>query len=44
MERVPDVNAEMSDRALDLGVRQQDLDRPQIASRFVDDRRLGPPE
>ena len=41
-KRVIDLNAEISDRALDFGVAQQDLDGPEIAGAFVYQRRLGP--
>jgi hypothetical protein len=44
MERVLDVDTKIADRALDLGVAEQDLDRPQIAGCFVDDRRLRSPQ
>lgn len=41
-ERVLDVHPEIAHRALDLGVTQEQLHRPQIAGCLVDDRRLGP--
>ena len=41
-ERVIDLDAEIAHRALDLGVAEQKLDRPQIAGAAVDQRGLGP--
>ena len=38
------IDAEVPDRALDLRMAKQDLDRAEITGRFVDDRRLRPPE
>jgi hypothetical protein len=43
-ERVFDVDAEIANRTLDLGVAEQYLDRPEVAGRLVDDRRLCPPQ
>jgi hypothetical protein len=42
-ERVFDVDAEIASRTLDLGVAEQYLDRPKVAGRLLDDRRLCPP-
>jgi hypothetical protein len=44
VERVLDVDAEITDRTLYLDVAEQNLDRPQIAGCFVDYRRLRPPQ
>ena len=41
-ERILDVHPEVAHRALDFGVTQEQLHRPQVARRLVDDRRLGP--
>ena len=40
-KRVLDVDAKIADRAFDLRVAQQDLDSPEVASLFVDQRCLG---
>lgn len=37
-----DIHAQVVDRALDLGMPEQDLYGPQIAGLLVDDRSLGP--
>ena len=38
------IDAEVPDRALDLRMAEQDLDRAEITGRFVDDRRLRSPQ
>lgn len=38
------VDAEITDGALDLHMAEQDLDGPQVTRRLVDDRRLGATE
>jgi len=38
-----DIDTEISNRVLDVGMAQQDLNCPEIARRFVDQRRLGSP-
>src|SRR4051794_27091576 len=43
-ERVIHLDAEISDRALDLGVTEQELDRPQVAGAPVDQGSLRPPQ
>src|ERR1043166_6759834 len=43
-EGVVDLNAEVSDGALDLGVAEQELDSPQIACASIDQGCLCPPE
>ena len=42
--RVIDLNAQISDGALDLCVAEQELDGPKIAGAPIDQRRLRPPE
>jgi hypothetical protein len=44
IERIFDVDAEIANRALDLGVSEQDLNRSEIASGLVNDRHLRPPQ
>ena len=43
-ERVIDLNAQISDGALDLCVAEQELDGPKIAGAPIDQRRLRSPE
>jgi len=43
-ERVVNLDAEISDRAFDLGVAEQELDGSQIPRAAVDQRCLGPPQ
>jgi hypothetical protein len=43
-ERVIDLNAQISDGALDLCVAEQELDGPKITGAPIDQRRLRPPE
>src|SRR6266540_2793511 len=43
-KRVINLDAEISNRTLDLGVTEQELDRPQVAGAPIDQRRLGPPQ
>ena len=43
-ERVIDLNAQISDGALDLCVAEQELDGPKIAGAPIDQPRLRPPE
>jgi hypothetical protein len=43
-ERVIDLNAQISDGALDLCVAEQELDGQKIAGAPIDQRRLRPPE
>ena len=43
-ERVIDLNAQISDGALDLCMAEQELDGPKVAGAPVDQRRLRPPE
>ena len=43
-ERVIDLDSEIADRALDLRVAQQELNRAQISRFLIDQRRLGPAE
>jgi hypothetical protein len=40
-ERVIDLDAEVPDRALDLGMAKEQLNRPKIAGTPIDQRRLG---
>lgn len=43
-ERVLDVDAQVPDRAVELGVTEQDLHRAQVAGLPIDERHLGAPE
>ena len=43
LERVVDLDAEIANRALYLGVAQQELDGAKVLCSPVDERRLGPP-
>jgi hypothetical protein len=43
-ERVIDLNAQISDSALDLGMAEQDLNGPKVAGAPIDQCRLGPPK
>ena len=43
-QSVIDLDTEIANRALDLGVTEQQLDGPQIASAAIDQRGLGPPQ
>ena len=42
-QSVIDLDTEIANRALDLGVTEQQLDGPQIAGAAIDQRSLGPP-
>lgn len=42
LERIVDLDAEISNRALQLAVPEKQLNRPQILRATVDQRRLGP--
>jgi hypothetical protein len=44
IEHIFDVDAEIANRALDLGVSEQDLNRSEIASGLVNYRHLRPPQ
>tara|TARA_B100000029_G_scaffold219562_1_gene217270 strand:+ start:577 stop:753 length:177 start_codon:yes stop_codon:yes gene_type:complete len=43
LQRVIDLDTEISDGALDLGMTEQQLDRPQTVCTAVNHRRLGAP-
>ena len=43
-QSVIDLDTEIANRALDLGVTEQQLDGPQIAGAAIDQRSLGPPQ
>jgi len=43
-QSVIDLDTEIANRALDLGVTEQQLDGPQIAGAAIDQRGLGPPQ
>ena len=43
-QSVIDLDTEIANRALDLGVTEQQLDGPQIADAAIDQRGLGPPQ
>ena len=43
-DRVVDLDAEIADGALDLGVAEQELNGPKVTGSSVDQGRLGPPE
>jgi hypothetical protein len=43
-ESIIDLDAEIADSALNLGVTKQQLNSPQIASAALDQRGLGPPQ
>lgn len=40
-ERILDIDAKTANGALDLGVAEQNLDRAEVSSLLIDDRRLG---
>ena len=44
LQSILDINAEVADGALDLGMTGQDLDGAQVAGCLVDDRHLGAPQ
>ena len=44
LDRVVDLDAEIADGALDLGVAKQELNGSEVPGSSVDQRRLGPPE
>ena len=44
LDRVVDLDAEVANRALDLGVAKQELNGSKVPGSSVDQRRLGPPE
>jgi hypothetical protein len=43
-ERIIDLDAEVSDRALHLGVPEEELNCPEVPDSPIDQRRLGAPE